>query len=65
MSLLLKKLAIAALALSAVTMTVFVPNRSGAAGMPRDDAGKIFKAKCAMCHGADGSGNSPMGKRLK
>lgn len=23
-----------------------------------------FKAKCAMCHGADGSGNTPMGKRF-
>lgn len=24
-----------------------------------------FKAKCAMCHGADGSGNTPMGKRFQ
>ena len=24
-----------------------------------------FKAKCAMCHGQDGSGNTPMGKRTK
>ncbi len=24
-----------------------------------------FKAKCAMCHAADGSGNTPMGKRSK
>ena len=23
-----------------------------------------FKAKCAMCHGADASGNTPMGKQL-
>jgi cytochrome c6 len=23
-----------------------------------------FKAKCEMCHGADGLGNSPMGKAL-
>jgi cytochrome c6 len=23
-----------------------------------------FKAKCAMCHGADGSGNTPMGKSM-
>ena len=24
----------------------------------------LFKAKCAMCHGADGKGEVPMGKRL-
>ncbi len=25
----------------------------------------IFKAKCAMCHGADGMGGTPAGKALK
>jgi mono/diheme cytochrome c family protein len=25
----------------------------------------LFKAKCAMCHGADGSGNTAMGKKLQ
>ena len=24
-----------------------------------------YKAKCAMCHGADGLGNTPVGKNLK
>ena len=24
----------------------------------------IFKEKCALCHGADGSGNTPLGKQL-
>jgi mono/diheme cytochrome c family protein len=24
-----------------------------------------FKTKCAMCHGPDGAGNTPMGQRLK
>ena len=24
-----------------------------------------FKAKCAMCHGADGAGNTPVGQRMK
>jgi cytochrome c6 len=24
-----------------------------------------FKAKCAMCHGADGLGNTPVGKNMK
>lgn len=24
----------------------------------------LYKTKCVMCHGADGSGNTPMGKKL-
>lgn len=27
--------------------------------------GDTYKAKCAMCHGADGLGNTPAGKNLK
>jgi cytochrome c6 len=30
-----------------------------------DDGAAIFKSKCAMCHGADGSGSTPMGKSMK
>jgi cytochrome c6 len=30
-----------------------------------DDSASTFKAKCAMCHGADGTGNTPTGKALK
>ena len=33
------------------------------AGLAADGAA-TFKAKCASCHGADGSGNSPMGKKM-
>ncbi|MBZ5511008.1 MAG: hypothetical protein LAN70_07530 [Acidobacteriia bacterium] len=29
------------------------------------DAAATFKAKCAMCHGADASGNTAMGKKFK
>ncbi len=29
-----------------------------------DDAPAIFKSKCAPCHAADGSGNTPMGKKI-
>ena len=25
----------------------------------------IFKQKCVLCHGADGSGNTPLGKQLQ
>jgi cytochrome c6 len=27
------------------------------------DAAQIYKARCSACHGADGSGNTPMGKK--
>jgi mono/diheme cytochrome c family protein len=29
-----------------------------------DDAASLFKAKCAACHAADGSGNTPTGKAM-
>ena len=29
------------------------------------DAGAIYKAKCAMCHGPDGAGQTPTGKSMK
>jgi mono/diheme cytochrome c family protein len=28
------------------------------------DAAKIYKANCALCHSADGSGDSPTGKAM-
>jgi cytochrome c6 len=31
----------------------------------QDSGADIYKAKCAMCHGADGSGSTPAGKAMK
>jgi mono/diheme cytochrome c family protein len=31
----------------------------------QNDAAKTFKANCILCHGTDGSGNTPTGKSLK
>jgi mono/diheme cytochrome c family protein len=31
----------------------------------QNDAAKIFKTSCTLCHSDDGSGNSPTGKALK
>ena len=28
------------------------------------DAAGLFKAKCSACHGADGKGDSPLGKKM-
>jgi mono/diheme cytochrome c family protein len=35
----------------------------GAAG-PLQDGAAIYKAKCALCHAADGSGHTPAGKSM-
>jgi cytochrome c6 len=32
---------------------------------PAPAGAETFKAKCAMCHGDDASGNTPLGKRFK
>jgi mono/diheme cytochrome c family protein len=32
--------------------------------MAADSAAALYKTKCAACHSADGSGNSPVGKKL-
>ena len=29
------------------------------------DGGAIFKSKCALCHGPDGNGQTPVGKSMK
>jgi cytochrome c6 len=29
------------------------------------DAAPIYKAKCVICHGADGKGETPTGKKMK
>lgn len=44
------------LCLSLVVMFVSVPLFA--------DAAANYKAKCAPCHGADGTGNTPVGKSL-
>ncbi len=36
-----------------------------ASGPLADNGQSAYKAKCAICHGADGSGNTAMGKKMK
>ena len=39
---------------------------TGMAGAQDAVAGKtLFNSKCTLCHGADGTGNTPVGKNLK
>lgn len=37
---------------------------ASAASARAQDAPALFKARCSVCHGSDGSGNSSMGKTL-
>ena len=39
----------------------------GAAAATAEESGgaAIFKSKCTLCHGADGSGNTTLGKQLQ
>lgn len=46
--------------LAAVVLVVVLP--VFAAG---PDGAALYKAKCALCHGADGSGQTPVGKSMK
>ena len=43
---------IALIGIVAVALFILIPDLSGAA----DDGASIYKAKCAVCHGADASG---------
>lgn len=38
---------------------------TAAPAFAQDGAAATYKAKCAMCHGADGTGNTPVGKSMK
>jgi mono/diheme cytochrome c family protein len=46
-----------------VAGVVFVLLPAQAENTPPDGA-SLFKAKCAMCHGPDGAGKTPMGQKL-
>ena len=50
------KLLLAGLAIAVVTFSS-LPSRA-------DDAATLYKSKCAMCHGADGKGDTPAGKKM-
>ena len=53
------RLLAAAVSLGFATLTVAGSARA------QNDAEKIYKTNCVLCHAADGSGSSPSGKALK
>src|ERR1700685_562010 len=48
-----------------VALTGYIFSSSAFSAPPPAPGAETFKAKCAMCHGPDGSGSTPMGKRIK
>ena len=48
-----------------LTLCILIAAPSAFAGGSGSDGAAIYKAKCAMCHGADGAGQTPMGKNMK
>lgn len=59
----MKKLAIIALAVPLFAMAVLISGPSQATGAIAADAAALYRAKCVSCHAADGSGNTPAGKK--
>jgi mono/diheme cytochrome c family protein len=55
------KLMMTLLALSLMTIVLFINTNTATAV---EDAASVYKAKCAICHGMDGSGNTANGKKL-
>ncbi len=44
---------------------ILLSTLSSAGPPPAGEGESTYKAKCAVCHAADGSGNTPMGKKMK
>ncbi|HMG33695.1 MAG TPA: cytochrome c [Blastocatellia bacterium] len=59
------KVVTAVAAAAVFTMVVAIRATNPVAAYGAADAAATFKSKCASCHGADGSGNTPAGKSLK
>lgn len=55
-----------ALGVIVLGLLIFLPaiSQTTFAGGSAPDGAAIYKAKCAACHSADGSGSSPMGKKM-
>ena len=58
------KMTITALAIPIIAVLVLIQGASQASGTTADETTTLFNSKCAICHGADGSGNTMNGKKL-
>ena len=53
------------LVITAPVLMLSFPNQSDAIGTVRSNGSDIFRTRCSICHGVDGSGNTDWGKKLK
>ena len=56
---------LAAVAMVFIAVLMSNGSRAGTTGTSAADPAATYKAKCASCHGADGSGSTAPGKALK
>ncbi|HKF55794.1 MAG TPA: c-type cytochrome [Blastocatellia bacterium] len=60
-----KRIVIGSLAILILAVILGLPGSNRVAGSQGSPGKAIFSTKCAICHGQDGSGNTPTGKNLK
>ena len=51
--------------MAVVTLILAIAPSFALATGNQDSGTNVYKAKCATCHGQDGSGNTPVGKSLQ
>jgi cytochrome c5 len=61
----LKRAVAAAAMVSTMALMILFQTSSQAMVSSSEDGASIYKAKCAMCHAADGSASTTVGKSLK
>lgn len=61
----LKKVVAATATFSTLSLMILFQTSSQAMISTAEDGASLFKAKCAMCHAADGSGSTSAGKSMK
>jgi len=61
----LKKMIIAGVAVVGLAAAGLSNNGSEVKGAALASGADVYKTKCAGCHGADGTGNTPAGKNFK
>ena len=47
-----------------VSGTFVIGTMLASSAIAQTSAADLYKTKCAACHGADGAGNTPVGKKL-
>lgn len=49
---------------AAIVLSAVLASGAAARAYGQEDAGALYKSKCQACHGADGKGDTPVGKKI-